>query len=282
MLQRTSCSFSFLLHSPAQAVRIRQIVLDSSSRLYYVDPALVHLSKSKFFCTLLFSKSRWGIPQNIHSILVAISPRIGFVCILAWKKDVQPSIDVFINQYGYFWISPLLSIKMSIYPRNCYSESISIICICLDMFSSSCCLFSVAIFSSSCLPIKCPSPASKMVAMSVPSIRMHINMSSTPVSLTLICFPLPYVVILFFYHHIPDPSLPHSNSFSSLLFFLLSSIIPPSHYTYTCCRRGRSLSEQLDLRVMSNMKLNAKLNTYVTCMIHHVLTRRGLRKVEQM
>ena len=157
----------------------------------------------------------------------------------------------------------------------------SIICICLDMFSSSCCLFSVAIFSSSCHPIKCPSPTSKMVAMSVPSIRMHINMSSTPVPLTLICFPLPYVVILFFYHHIPNPSLPHSNSFSSLLFFLLSSIIPPSHYTYTSCCHGRSLSERLDLRVVSNMKLNVKLNTYVMCMIHHVLTRCGLRKVEQ-
>lgn len=40
--------------------------------------------------------------------------------------------------------------------------------------------------------IKCPSPTSKMVAMSGPSIRMHVGMSSIPIPLILICFLLPY------------------------------------------------------------------------------------------
>jgi len=151
---------------------------------------------------------------------------------------------------------------MSISPQNCSSQSISIIHICLDMFSASCCLFSVAIFGSSCSSHQMSFPRIKM---SLPHIKNGCHVSSLNQNacryvfhtcpLDSYMFSTP-ICCYFIFLSTSSIHLPHSDSFSSLLFFSISSIIPPSHYTCTYRRRGRTLSEQLYLCIVSKTRMS--------------------------
>ena len=140
---------------------------------------------------------------------------------------------------------------LGIVPPEAFPSSIFVYICSLLLLPVFWCLFLVLPASA----IKCPSPTSKMVAMSVPSIRMHVAMSSIPIPLILICFLLPYVVILFFCYHIPNSSLLILTQFFFSSPVLLS---PPSRHTCTCRRRSQTLFQLLEQRVVSDAKLNGR------------------------
>ena len=165
-------------------------------------------------------------------------------------------MHVFINPYGYFWISPLLFIKMSISPWNCSPRSISIIHICLHMFSASSACFLVAIFGSSCFCHQ----------MSLPHIKNGCHVSSlhqNACSYVFHTYPLDpdmfsASICRYFIFLLPHPQFITTHSYP--VFFFSSPVLlsPPSRHMCTCRCRSQTLFQLLEQRVVSNAKLNGR------------------------